>query len=87
MIFKHGNPLRTNEGNNLTIACTWDSYPSTMATIHKEDKHIKSHCDQLLCSFTLKNVSRNDNGLYTCSGKNIIGKGQSNISVIVQCEY
>lgn len=86
MIFKHENPLRINEGNNLTIVCTWNSNPAIMATINKEDKHIKSHCDQSLCTFTLENISRNDNGLYKCNGYNIIGEGQSKISVIVQCE-
>lgn len=86
MSFKHPNQLRTNEGTNVTIVCTWDSNPLTMVNIHKDNKLINNRCYQSPCSFTLENISWIDNGLYKCSGYNILGEGQTNITVIVQCE-
>lgn len=87
MVFINNNPTRTNEGGNLTTACTYDSNPAAYVVIQKENNVIRTSCDKSKCLHTFSNVSRNDSGLYKCIGNNTQGSDEANISVIVQCEY
>ncbi|CAC5383214.1 unnamed protein product [Mytilus coruscus] len=84
MVFINTNPTRTNEGKNLTTACTYDSNPAASVVIQKENNVIRTLCDKSTCSHTFSNVSRNDSGLYKCIGRNTYGSGHANITVVVQ---
>ena len=38
-------------------------------------------------NLTIKNASREDTGVYTCSANNTIGRDSSNVSITVQCKF
>ncbi|CAC5355920.1 unnamed protein product [Mytilus coruscus] len=85
LFFKNDNPITTNEGKNITIVCSWDSYHSTVVDIEKDGLSIDTHCTSSTCSHTFANIRRNDYGLYVCNGYTNHGIVQASVDIIVHC--
>lgn len=76
-----------NEGETKTICCYVVSNPAPSATrlLNRSQEIFVTYRTKQIC-YTIKHVSRYDQGNYTCLATNIIGKGSVTISLQVNCK-
>ena len=80
--------MNIHESKQLTLTCSYDCLPPMEKIIWfkindkgnfilRENKH----------TLVLNAINRNQTGIYVCQVLNVVGEGQANISVTVQCKY
>ena len=80
--------MNIHESKQLTLTCSYDCLPPMERIVWfkindkgnfilRENKH----------TLVLNAINRNQTGIYVCQVLNVVGEGQANISVTVQCKY
>lgn len=77
-----------NEGETKILCCYVDSNPSPTSTRWlngSQEILVTRNVTETCC--TIENVSRYDQGNYTCKAENIVGIGSVTIVLEVKCRY
>lgn len=72
-----------NETDNVSLTCTYEGNPYPRSITWKKNSKIVSHD----VTYKILNISRLDNGLYTCNVFNSIGNGVAKVHIRVLCKY
>ena len=96
------NDTIVREGNITTITCEAFGYPpptvvwnringilSDRVSVSDSVSVLIGHGNvtRVSVNLTIRDASREDTGVYTCSANNSIGSDSSNVSITVQCKY
>lgn len=76
------------EGKTKKLCCVVDSSPSPISTrwINGSQQILVTHFVAETC-YTINNVSRFDQGNYTCIAENIVGSGSITTVLKVKCKF
>ena len=69
----------------MTLSCSANGTPSPNITWSKAGEANKTLSTASLLS--LKNISREQDGLYRCLADNGVGKAVASVRIVVQCKY
>lgn len=76
------------EGETKKLCCCIESYPSpTVTRWLKGSQEIKVAYNVTDVCYTINNISRYDQGIYTCTAENIVGNGSSSTVLQVKCKF
>ena len=90
------------EMNQITVTCEALGYPPPTVVWNKTNGILSdrvSMSDSIIIltgngnvtrvsiNLTMKNASREDTGVYTCSANNSIGSDNRNVNITVQCKF
>ena len=80
------SPVTVVEGGNFSCECKGtDGNPPADVTWYKDDTQIVTGKEKAILS--LSNVSRGDNGTYTCEAKSLDETNKTTVALIVACKY
>ena len=92
--FTHPQSETKKEGENTSLSCNATGNPKPTISWYKDDTKINAGADSRVSiseddtQLTITNVSRNDDGQYTCVASNSLGNSTSNSATLtVQCKY
>ena len=88
VVFQNGSMMNIPENKQVTLTCSYDCFPPMkkivwFKIIDKENVIL----DENKHTLVLNVINRNQTGIYVCQVLNVVGEGQANISVTVQCKY
>ncbi|CAG2245022.1 unnamed protein product [Mytilus edulis] len=75
--------IRIQEGQNFTLSCIVDSNPAATRVYFEKDG-FSIDVSNLTNSLNLFNIRREQTGTYGCKAENVIGKGYTDVKLIVQ---
>lgn len=79
--------VEINEGETKKLCCYVDSNPpSTLVRWYKGNKYILKEQNKSKSCYPIEEVSRYDNGNYTCFADNEIGRDSASIVLKVKCK-
>ena len=88
VVIQNGSMMNIHENKQLTLTCSYDCLPSmTKIVWFKINDKGNFTLDENKHTLVLSVINRNKTGIYVCQVLNVVGEGQANISVTVQCKY
>lgn len=76
------------EGDTKRLCCCIESYPSpTVTSWLRGSTEIRVADNVTDMCYTINNISRYDQGNYTCTAENIVGIGSISTVLQVQCKF
>ncbi|VDI26504.1 cell adhesion molecule 1 [Mytilus galloprovincialis] len=76
------------EGDTKKLCCCIESYPSpTITRWLKGSQEIMVAYNVTDVCYTINNISRYDQGVYTCTAENIVGGGSNTTVIKVKCKF
>ena len=81
--------MTVNEGQTAFLKCTADGHPLPRVTWSKVNsslpvgRHVVESSDTLI----VKNVTSEDDGVYSCRAKNLLGSVSASAKLTVQCKF
>ena len=77
--------MKSIEGENVRINCSTTGIPIPNVTWTRSGNEAKKFPPS--SPLKLKNISREEDGLYWCVAENGLGKVTASVRIIVQCKY
>ena len=96
------NNTLVREGNTTTITCETSGYPPPTVVWNRIDGNLSDRVSvsdsvsvptgngnvtRVSVNLTIRNASREDTGVYTCSANNSIGSDNRSINVTILCKF
>ncbi len=77
------------EGQTAFLKCTADGHPTPQITWSKVSSSLPvgRHVVDSSGALTVKNVKREDDGVYSCRAENLLGSASASAKLTVQCEF
>lgn len=87
-VTKPSPSMTVKEKQNVTLPCKATGFPPPIITWYKDDnvleerrKHFKKR------NLEIKNILYDDNGIYTCTAENMLGRVQLSVNLTVKGKY
>lgn len=80
--------IKVNEGTNVSLCILVDSNPAPFVFRWSKGRtELINKTSMTSSCYTLSNITRKENGNYTCTAENEIGQGSISTTVLVECKH
>ena len=80
--------MTVKEKQNLTLSCKATGFPPPVITWHKDGHVVEDKRKQFnKRNLEIKNVLYDDQGIFTCTAENLLGRVQLSVNVTVNGKY
>ena len=87
-IAKPSPSVTVKEKQNVILPCKAAGFPPPVITWYKDGRVMKEERKQFKKrNLEIKNISFEDNGIYTCTAENLLGRVQLSVNVTVKGTY